>query len=196
MTLARARNAIARGRFNERVQSWTFDALTSQNGRTQTLKHKVHSLGGRFVKLVTLRGVLTGSSAQIRGVELAGLRLRVQLNGAEDLITNDSDSPTGAPPYGFRQVASFATLFGTQDELGSYNGEDCPPFVFASPPRLRTGDTLALTVTSVLNEGEGTPTLRCQVVGTFIDADLYDLLYLDPVLSEGPFNPWSPWDQP
>lgn len=197
ITLARERNAIARGRFNERVQVWNFDELTSQNRRTQTIKTRVHSLGGRWVKLVSMRGILTGSTVRLSGNELGGLKLRVQLNGAEDLITGD---PTPAPGFsslqGMANTASFAMLFGTLGDDGSFDGEDCPPYVFAAPQRLRTGDTLALTVTSVLNEGEGTPTLACQLVGTFIDADLYDMLYDAPVIDALGFDPWSSEGQP
>lgn len=193
--LARMRDAMARGRFNERLTVWNFplDVTT----KTATVKHKVHSLGGRWVKWIAMRGIVTASNVRLQGDELSQLKLRVQLNGQDDLIM--CEGQVGAVALGRQNTVSFASLFGTESgpALGFPRGDsnDCPPYVFASPPKLRTSDILTLTVTSVVNRGEGTPNLQAQLAATFIDADLYDELYLADTLGLG-FNPYGPGGQP
>lgn len=171
--LARQRGDASRGRFSERLTVYNFDLRSSS--RQQQIVHKVQSMGGAFVRVVSMRGTVAFSTqSEFLGVEMAALRLRVQLNGQQDLVTADGQ------PIDSHNGVSFAMLFaGDQQNFADAGAQqDAPPFYFIVPPKLRVSDNLALTVTSVINIGEGTPELTCQLVLTLMDNDLYEDLYM------------------
>jgi hypothetical protein len=147
----------AAGRFNERFLVMDFPATPP----AQTLQQAIMSLGGPFVRILGIRGTLLESTVTPLGVELANLRIRVQLNGENDLITGGDPGPGS----GF---SSFATLFGDPAS---------PWYWFAAPPRVRAGDTLTVTVFSQLFIGEGTPFLRTEFGVCVQDDDVYQELY-------------------
>lgn len=182
-SLRQWRDDQMRGRWNQRLRVFLFDQLTAPS-RTQTQTVKVNSIGGRYVRLVAMRGTLAASSASLQGDELSHLRLRILLNGSSDLIARERDN--FLPPEGNGQTVAFASLFGGDAE--DPNGTDAPMYWFAAPPRLLTSDALSITVTSTVNRGEGTPTLAASLALMFVDADLYESLY-DDVSPE-----WSPWE--
>jgi hypothetical protein len=142
----------AAGRFNERIL--VLPRMVTPPLVTQS--QNVLSLGGRFVRVLGMRGTLVDSTQVLQGVELANLRVRVLLNAESDLITGDTN------------FSSFGTLFGDPES---------PWYWFAAPARLRSGDKLAVTVNSTLALGEGTPIQTVEFAFLVQDDDVYQELY-------------------
>lgn len=143
------------GYFVERFFSYPFDNIAP--GASQSLNMRVMSMGSRYIVIPAARGSLGFSTRALTGLELAGLRLRLVLNGLDDWI---HDGQGG-------NVASLGLLFAHQPS---------PWFWFAHPHRLRTGDNLIATITNDFT-GETAPTLRPELVLRFMDADIYWDLY-------------------
>ena len=153
-----------RGRFTERVFVCPpFSPLTPGGPTvataTQMQTVKVTSNRTSFVRLVAMRGVLFNSDVlPLTGLELAQLKLRVQINGEEDFSTSgDSSLPT-----------SFAILFADVD---------APWFWWACPPRLRSSDNIEVTVTNFAPAVEGAPTLTPEVAFRLVDDEWWRALY-------------------
>lgn len=154
--LARQRADEAAGIFTERVQDFPFAAInpgfSANPGVQPFVPFNVQSMGGRYVRCLAIRGVASSGDA-LTGLELAALRLRLQLNGQNDWIGgNDTND------------ASFAALF---------DDETAPWFWFLSPPLMRAGNQLTLTVTNTSEDLVLTP----EVALRFIDDDLWQELY-------------------
>lgn len=147
-----------RGRFTERMFEFPqFAQLTPGASDTQIIE--VVSNRTDFVRFVALRGVLQNSTVlPLTGLELAQLMLRLQINGEEDLTTSGVLS----------NPVSFASLFA----------ESAAPWLwFAAPPRLRVGDILQATVTSIVPAGEGAPNLTPEVTCRLVDDEWWRALY-------------------
>lgn len=166
--LAKQRADAHEGRFNERIVPFIFPAIGAGQPNPATVKHSVRSLGGRFTRVLAMRGNLVYSTSnQLHGIEMANLRLRLQLNGQQDWVG-------GAPD----NAVSFAMLFSGEIQAHQEEAND-RWFWFASPPALRAGDVLTATITNTVNLGEGTPALTPELNLLVMDCDLYDALYDD-----------------
>ena len=153
LELAQQRRDDAAGRFAERIFELQFGPIAG-DGRKQIIQ-PFNSLGGRFVRLVAMRGAyLQAGTPDV--FALSHLRLRMQLNGQSDFIGSNGSNQ-----------ASFAMLFADESD---------PWYWFVSPPRIRTGDLLTLTCDNTF-AGEGAPTLTPEVALRLIDDDLWTLLY-------------------
>jgi len=138
--LASQRADDARGRFYEKLHTYDFGAVGA--GAKVDARLQVPSLGGRFVRLVAWRG-----DTENGGPSYLGRLVRVGLMvNAEHLIA-------GAPANN----ASFATLFG-------YDPKKSPWFWFASPPRLRAGDTLVARITNANDSATVIPNVALRLV--------------------------------
>lgn len=161
--LASQRIDQARGLFFERTLVLPFAAIADGDTASTVQPLTVTSLGGRFQRMVAMRGALTFSDTfPLTGLELANLRLRVQLNGEDDLIGTEATND-----------ASFAALFSDRS---------APWFWFLSPARIRTGDTLRLAVTNTIGTGA---TLGVELSFRFIDDDTWLALYRRDARAEG-----------
>ncbi len=152
-----------RGRFTERIFEFpTFatllpggDAVTGAQDFQQV---EITSNRTSFVRLVAIRGVLVSTSQlPLTGLELAQLKLRLQINGEEDLTTGGQVS----------LPSSFAILFANTS---------APWFWFACPPRLRVGDLVQCVVTNQAN-GETGPDLQPEVALRIVDDEWWRALY-------------------
>jgi hypothetical protein len=151
--LARQRADDAAGRFSERVLIFDFAPIAA--GDSAQLVQTITSQGGRFMRCVAMRGT-TSSDADPTGIDLALLAMRVQLNGDNDLVSNENGN-----------VATLATFF---------DDESTPWFWFLSPPLLRAGDRFTITITN-LGSGEGAPALTPSIGFRMIDDELWQELY-------------------
>jgi len=153
-----------RGRFTERIFEFPqFADLTTGGFSTPSANdtQQIEVTGNRtsFLRLVALRAVLQNSNqTPLSGLETAQLLLRLQVNGEEDFTTGGNVS---AP-------SSFAMLF---------SDVAAPWFWFACPPRLRVGDTVQATVTSIAAGGEGAPILTPEVAVRLVDDEWWQVLY-------------------
>jgi hypothetical protein len=154
--LARQRADGAAGLFTERFQDFPFVPIapgdSANPGVLPFVPFTVTSQGGRYLRCLAIRGV-TNSDSDFTGLELAALRLRLQLNGQNDFIGGNETND-----------ASFAALF---------DDETAPWFWFLSPPLLRAGDQLTLTVHNTSTEATLTP----EVAIRLMDDDLWQELY-------------------
>lgn len=151
--LARQRADEAAGIFTERFQDFPFPAIGPGLFAQPALSpFSVKSMGGRYVRCLAIRGV-TSSEDAATGQELASLRLRLQLNGQNDWIGGNETN-----------FASFAALF---------DDDTAPWFWFLSPPLLRSGDDLTLTVQNTSADLTLTP----EVTLRMIDDELWQELY-------------------
>jgi hypothetical protein len=143
------------GYFVERLFDFPFGEILP--GHSQSVNMRVMSMGGRYIVLPAIRGVLTfGQRNPLSGLELSNLMLRLVLNGQDDWIHDGQGGNS----------ASFAALF---------SNPLAPWFWFEHPFRLRAGDNLLATITNNF-EGEGndmTPALTLRMM----DADIYWDLY-------------------
>lgn len=150
-----------RGRFTERIFVFPqFAALTaggpSVAGAQQTQQIQVTTNRSSFVRLVAARGVVQFSDTlPLTGLEAANLLLKLSINGEEDLTTSGIVGGS----------ASFANLFSSSA---------APWFWFASPPRLRNGDTVQATVINNFVEGA---TLTPEVSLRLVDDEWWQVLY-------------------
>ena len=151
--LARERADNAAGRFSERLLQFNFPPIAPL--ATAQLVQTVTSQGARFVRCLALRGT-TMSDFPLTGLEQASLQTRVQLNGDNDLV---GGSDTNA--------ASFASLF---------NDPTTPWFQFLSPPLLRAGDLLTVTITNT-NGAVEAPDLTPELGLRLMDDELWQELY-------------------
>jgi hypothetical protein len=125
--LASQRADNARGLFSERLEDFKFAPIApGTTGSTVPEAYTVPSLGGRYIRMLAMRGTTGSNFATPNGFELENLALRVLLNGQNDLIVGPDGNAT-----------SFAMLFGDPQS---------PFFWFVSPPVFRAGDRLNLTV--------------------------------------------------
>lgn len=154
--IATQRADDARGRFRDRTFNFSLGLVPP--GATVTETFPVPSLGGSHVRLVALRGVLTGTTGPfLVGLEMAQLFLRLALNGQSDFVADGIGD----------NVASFAMLFDDPND---------PWFWFHAPARLRTGDLIGVSVTNVLS-GEGAPSLGADVSLRLLDDETWTELY-------------------
>lgn len=152
--LASQRADQARGIWSERVEDFKFAPIApGAVGSTVPEAYTVPSLGGRYVRMLAFRGTTGSNFPTPNGFELANLALRVLLNGQNDLIVG----PDG-------NAASFAMLF---------DSVEAPWFWFLSPPVLRTGDRLNLTVAN----SDSDSTLSPEVGLRLMDDTLWQELY-------------------
>lgn len=159
---ARQNRDTSRGHFFDRIFELPFGTIPG--GGTQTVVQPFTSMGGRHVRVVAMRGSFRQNSA-VAGIELANIRLRLVLNGQSDFAGGDEDNAT-----------SFAMLFADQDD---------PWYWYASPPRMRTGDLLAATVT-YKPSGEGVPSIIPELALRIMDDALWERLYVaDALDAEG-----------
>jgi hypothetical protein len=152
--LARQRADDARGRFSERVMQFNFPPVNAK--QSVRLVQPVTSQGARFVRCLAIRGT-TSSNRAPTPFDQAFLRLRLQINGDNDWLGGNGTN-----------FASFAALFDNRVS---------PWFRFLSPPLLRTGDQLTLTVMNTEPTGEVSPLLSAEVGLRIIDDDLWQELY-------------------
>jgi hypothetical protein len=153
-----------RGRFTERVFVCPPFSPLAPGGPTvpaavQMQTVKITSNRTSFGRLVAMRGVLFNSDTlPLSGLELAFLKIRVQINGEEDFSTSgDASNP-----------ASFSMLFANVD---------APWFWWACPPRVRTGDNIEVTVTNFSPTGDDAPTLTPEVAFRIVDEVWWRALY-------------------
>lgn len=147
--LASQRADQARGLFSERVEDFKFHPIPALTvGTTNPVAYTVPSLGGRYIRCLAMRG----TSDEGLGFELEHLRLRVLLNGQNDLIVSPDNT------------ATFAVLFADPNS---------PWFWFLSPPVFRAGDRLNLTVTN----DDTVATLSPEVGLWLMDDTLWQELY-------------------
>lgn len=153
--LARQRADDARGRFNERVLQFAFDSINPT--RSETLIQTVTSQGSRYVRCTAMRGTISlDRTVPSLDLILAQTRIRVQLNGQQDLVSgNDSNS------------VSMAALF---DDITS------PWLWWLSPILLRAGDRIAITVANTTSS-EGSPVIFPEIGLRLIDDHLWQSLY-------------------
>jgi hypothetical protein len=152
--LARQRADDAVGRFSERTTVYRFDPIDA--GASAELTVDVTSMGGRYVRLLAMRGVVAISSEAPSPFDLRALSIRVQLNGQADMITGDEVNS-----------CSMAVLFAQKR---------APWLWFASPPLMRAGDLLKITATNGY-AGEGAPTLTPELCFRVIDDELWQELF-------------------
>jgi hypothetical protein len=146
--LARQYRDDARGRFTERDFVFT-DSGVLAPAASSASPQSVQIVSNRtsFVRLVAIRGSITfaaavGAPAVLlynQNIDEANLRLRLQINGEEDMITTGSGD-------GF---ASYADLFTVS----------APWYWFAAPPRLRISDQLQASWDNTYGTG-GVPALK------------------------------------
>lgn len=157
--LARAiqRFDTAQGHFAERIFDLQFDSI--DGGEQDQIVQPFTSLGGRFVRLVAMRGAAsTNRGVAVTDLDLAHLKLRLQLNAQSDFIGGNSTNQT-----------SFAFLF---------TDEPAPWYWLYSPPRIRTGDLLTATVdNSYPFDRENPRSLIPELALRLIDDDLWTALY-------------------
>ncbi len=119
------------------------------------------------MRFVAMRGAFTLQTRPNLLVPLIPANLRIRLQLAQ------SDYTDKAP----RNDTSFAMLF---------SDESSPWYWFASPPRMRTGDLLNVTLRNAFSPGEGTPVITPEFAVRFIDDALWELLYAaDRAAEEG-----------
>jgi hypothetical protein len=151
-----------RGRFTERIFEFPqFKPLVGGNppGNTDSQIIEVVSNRTDFVRLVALRGTLQNATVlPLSGLELAQLMLRLQINGEEDLTTSGVVT----------NPSSFAALFANSA---------APWLWFSAPPRLRVGDIIQATVTSIVPESEGATVLTPEVTLRLVDDQWWRALY-------------------
>jgi hypothetical protein len=154
-----------RGRFTERMFEFTFPVgiVTGASAQQQV---QIVSNRTSFVRLVAITGGLVSQIALGIGavtdgaikLMLAGLQLRLQINGEEDLTTNGQ----GSVP------STFAALFSPV----------APWLWFAAPPRLRVSDQLQATVFNTFTGGgEGGNTLQPYLTARIVDDAWWRELY-------------------
>ena len=149
-----------RGRFTERVFAFPqFDPLAPGgigiSGTSQSQQIQVTTNRSSFVRLVACRGILQFSDSDLNGLEAANLLFKLSINGEEELTTSGNVG-------GF---ASFAAMFSSSA---------APWFWFASPPRLRNGDTVQCTVVNNLAEGS---TLTPEFLLRLVDDQWWQAVY-------------------
>jgi len=126
--LARQWRDDARGRFTERLFVFPDSGLVAPNTQTENSQGvPIVSNRTSFVRLVAIKGsilssISEGANVYEAGVDEANMRLRLQINGEEDLVTTGQGS--GFAPY--------SDLFQPT----------APWLWFAAPPRLRVNDVL------------------------------------------------------
>lgn len=157
--LARAiqRFDTAQGHFAERIFDLQFESL--DGGESQPIVQPFTSLGGRFVRLVAIRGTAqTRRGIAISDLDLAHLKLRLQLNAQSDFIGGNNTNRI-----------SFAMLF---------SDDPAPWYWLYSPPRIRTGDLLTATVDNSYPFDSENPRSMIPELGLrLIDDDLWTALY-------------------
>jgi hypothetical protein len=151
-----------RGRFTERIFEFPqFKPLVPGPAPVSVDQQIVEVVSNRtdFVRLVALRGTLQNSSVlPLSGLELAQMMLRLQINGEEDLTTSGV----------ITNPVSFAALFANSA---------APWLWFSAPPRLRVGDIVMATVSSIVPVGDGAPTLTPEVTLRLVDDQWWRALY-------------------
>ena len=152
--LARQRANDGHGRFSERLLQFNFPTLAPTTGAQ--LVQTVTSQGGRFLRLLAMRGTVASDVTPATGLEPSQVLLRVQLNGDNDLFGGNEDN-----------AGTLASLF---DDMTS------PWFWFLSPPLLRSGDLITMTVANTTS-GEGAPDLTPEIAFRLIDDELWQELY-------------------
>jgi hypothetical protein len=152
--LARQRADDAAGRFNERAFVFQIPAIAG--GDSGEVIIPITSQGGKYVRLLSMRGVVV-SSASPSPFDATAASLQLQLNGQADMIVGGESE----------NACSFAMLFSDRR---------APWLWFQSPPLMRTGDMLRLVVRNGY-EGESPPTLTPEVTFRIIDDDLWQELF-------------------
>jgi len=161
--------------FKERVLEFPAFTTISPGAPSSTVRTAVPSNGGRFVRLVAMRGVIQSTNTPpVTGLEPAGVLLRLVLNGTDDLIRSE---------LGGSNSASFDMLFSHTNgvyiipaQLDATLTSD-PWFWFAAPPRLRAGDLLQATVSNIATF-EGGPSLLPELALRIVDAAWWERFYL------------------
>lgn len=162
--LARQRADQARGLFLERTLIFDFGSVAAAS--TVQLVQTVTSQGGRFVRCPAMRGTNGANPpGQAAGLQMSNLQLRMQLHGDQDLFGGNATN-----------TVSLAALF---DDIST------PWFWFLSPPLLRAGDTLTLTLTNTFPNNEVGPDMTAQVALRLIDDELWQELYSRDWSAEG-----------
>lgn len=146
-------------------------------GASAVANTQILSLGGRFVRIVAMRGVLANSTVlPLSLLEPASLFMRMVLNGADDLVVAQIGGGNFASFDAFFSH-SFAQPFAPTF-VGTPNLQNDPWMWFAAPPRLRAGDRLQVTIQNRATAGEGVPTLTPELALRYVDAMWWERFYL------------------
>ena len=159
--LARQRADDAFGRFSERAMVFGTDPVPGADSREFNVT--VTSQGGRFVRLLAMRGTVRSSQAP-NPFDATAASLRLQLNGQADLITGGQSA----------NACSFAMLFSNRR---------APWLWFQSPALMRAGDRLKIVVANGYDP-DGGPTLTAEVAFRFMDDDLWQELFTRDLASD------------
>jgi hypothetical protein len=128
------REESARGRWIERLfrfQQPEIGPVSPAGGPTPTVSRQVQVTSSRsnFARIVAMRGGIKAvSPGPLSPLDLANIRVRLQINGDEDLITSGGQGG------------------GTSDEYDAlFSTSAAPWFWFAAPARVRFGDLIIAT---------------------------------------------------